>query len=1050
MKKSIFYLLASICALSAKAQHYDYRTQGFEGSEWSVKAQTVISARGTWETNKNIQDTTYAFSGKHSLHFANKTGLTTPMLTEGAGALIYYALDKNRQVYVETSTGDDTWTIVESYKETTEWTKHTVAIFDENVRYIRLRTTSNKDFYVDDLIVTRLDGTDADGNSLVTTLDLPYFIQDFEGGAYPQSKEEAASEVAFRVDGQGEWKYLNAYKATNESYIIDGSARDLRMLKNGSYVITPILAQGVVKLSFNEGRTGKKLRVYISTDEGGSWILAKELSTERENTIQLQDKSINRLKIANESSSDADLDNLIAYAFPEGTPPVVSTGDATDVTSSSAFVSGTLVEKGDKDIFERGICWSTKTPPTVNDNKSISSDDDTFVALLRGLPSDSRIYYAAYALSLAGVGYGETKTFVTPTAAVPVVTTDHIEEDEEFTDEQNVYVQASGTVVSHGGADITEMGFCYSTDENPTTADAVVRSYTSVSSTSLVETSFSVEIPLAPNTTYFFRAYATNKAGTGYGEQVSFTTGNTQAPHYAHRVFFVSPSGDDATADGSEEHPFYHLTPLVDNVTPGDTIFMLAGTYHYTERINIRQSGKKSSGHIALFARGGRAVLDCSGMDYDSNNQAMRITASYWHIYGLDIVGAGDNGILIERNKPSGGNYESIKDLTDQAHDNIIENCSFSRCGDTGLQIKNLGAYNKIINCDSYFNRDDSDGDADGFAVKLSHGDGNYFYGCRAWNNSDDGWDGFIRRDGGFPDDITTTLDACWALSNGFLEDGTEGRGNGNGFKMGSDEGRNNMILNRCLAAGNLQKNFDQNHNTGNMILNNCSSYSAKYTANKSHFTYRIDEPLAAGHEAILHNCVAISDGESDRNKSAYAPYSVGTVTLVSSDMNTLPDDYLSIDVSEALAPRQPDGTLPDIPFMHIAEGNMRLIDAGTPVTPYPGESRHSAGITYNGSAPDLGCFEAGDDTHVRPILVGSDSNALEIDRCLDGLMLLTLKGVGAQSHTLRCYDSAGHLLGEKTFVGATTTVSLPDALPVVILQVTGPSINTTLKLLTK
>ena len=64
--------------------------------------------------------------------------------------------------------------------------------------------------------------------------------------------------------------------------------------------------------------------------------------------------------------------------------------------------------------------------------------------------------------------------------------------------------------------------------------------------------------------------------------------------------------------------------------------------------------------------------------------------------------------------------------------------------------------------------------------------------------------------------------------------------------------------------------------------------------------------------------------------------------------------------------------------------------------------------------------------------------------------MLLTLKGVGAQSHTLRCYDTAGHLLGEKTFVGATTTVSLPDALPVVILQVTGPSINTTLKLLTK
>ncbi|MBO7467164.1 MAG: right-handed parallel beta-helix repeat-containing protein [Bacteroidaceae bacterium] len=1050
MKRIILLFLISCGLICAKAQTYDYRAEDFEGNEWSVKAQTVTSSRGTWTTNKNIQDAAHAHSGQYALHLADKNGLTSPTLPEGAGALIYYAWDKNRQVYVETSTDNTNWTTVESYKETTDWTKHTVAIYDADVRYVRIRTTSNKDFYIDDLIITKMDGTDADGNSLVTNVEIPYFIQDFENTkTYPQSKEEASAEIAFQVEGQGEWKYLNAYKATNESYITDGSAHDLRMLKNGSYVITPLLPQGVVKLSFNEGRTNKTLRVYSSKDGGESWALAKELSSETANAIQLQDKDINRLKIANESGSDADIDNIIVYAFPEGTPASVSTGDASDVSSYFALVSGSIVNKGDKDIIERGICWSTHPQPTIADNTSKATDDDNFTVLLQGLPSDSRIYYAAYALSLAGVGYGETKDFVTSAAVVPSIYTDHIQENKELSDEQFVYVSASATIMSYGGADVTEMGFCYATHDTPTTDDNIVRSYKKASATSLIETSFTVDIPLLPNTTYYLRAFATNSAGTGYSKQQAFTTGDIELPQYAHKVFYVSPEGDDATADGTEGHPFYHVSRVVDKVAPGDTIFMLAGTYHYTERINIGNSGKKNSGRIALFARGGRVVLDCSGMTYDESNQAIRITASYWHIYGLDIVGAGDNGILIERNKPSGGNYDSVKDLTEQAHDNIIENCSFFRCGDTGLQIKNLGAYNKIINCDSYFNRDDSDGDADGFAVKLSHGEGNYFFGCRAWNNSDDGWDGFIRKEGGFPDDITTTLEECWAFNNGFLEDGNEGKGNGNGFKMGSDEGRNNMIFNRCLAFNNLQKNFDQNHNTGNMILNNCTSYSAKYTANKSHFTYRLDEPVAQGHEIVLHNCVAISDGESDRNKSAYAPYSVGTVTQVTSNLNTLPADYQTIDPSEATAPRSADGTLPKMAFMHIAEGNTKLIDAGSEVVPYEGESRFSQGISYCGAAPDLGCFETGIDTSVRPIRFATDTDEslLDIAQCQNGLIVLTLKEKGTRIHTLSCYSLTGKLLGQKTFFGSTTAFQLRVTEPVIVLRVTGSDADISFKL---
>ena len=88
----------------------------------------------------------------------------------------------------------------------------------------------------------------------------------------------------------------------------------------------------------------------------------------------------------------------------------------------------------------------------------------------------------------------------------------------------------------------------------------------------------------------------------------------------------------------------------------------------------------------------------------DNPYQGVRLTGSYWHFYRIDITKASDNGLLIERNKPTGGTVTDVVNATGQAHDNIIEQCNFYKKGATGLQIKNLGGYNKISNCDSYLN----------------------------------------------------------------------------------------------------------------------------------------------------------------------------------------------------------------------------------------------------------------------------------------------------------------------------------------------------------
>jgi len=78
-----------------------------------------------------------------------------------------------------------------------------------------------------------------------------------------------------------------------------------------------------------------------------------------------------------------------------------------------------------------------------------------------------------------------------------------------------------GSITSDGGAAVSARGICWSTGITPTIAD-------SISSEGSGTGEFNSLISaLAPHTTYFVRAYATNSAGTAYGSTMSFTTGDS-------------------------------------------------------------------------------------------------------------------------------------------------------------------------------------------------------------------------------------------------------------------------------------------------------------------------------------------------------------------------------------------------------------------------------------------------------------------------------------------------------------------------------------------
>ena len=900
-----------------------------------------------------------------------------------------------------------------------------------------------------------------------------YFVQDFEDqSTYPGTEgKDANTELTYNVLG-GEWIYYNAYISTNASYNVNGSTANLRLPKNGTYVITPVLNSGVKKVMWNQMR--KTCVAYTSTDGGKSWTTATistDASDETLRIVEVNSLNVNRIKIANEASGDADIDNLIAYAQAYGTPATVATGDAINITKNTAEVSGQIIDAGDQEITEAGIVWSLKADPTLADNIVEVEDVDKlteFSLLITGLKAEQTVYYRAYALSNAGYAFGDTKSFTTSEATPAVVATSDV------TKSGKKY-RLGGIVTDDGGMDLQEVGIIYGKeaglDYNNGTRETMSKpSY-----------KFSTSIALDEATTYYVRAYAITGKGTAYGEEKEFVT--EEVPETPDDIkgeeIWCAPDGDDTIADGSQERPFFDLEKAVAIAQPGDRIWMKAGTYVYDKRININDTNGEPDKMIELFGKGGQAVLDFSGMPYHSHSnnpyQGVRLTSSYWHFKNIDITNASDNGLLIERNKPTGGSASDIINRTQDGHDNIIELCNFYRNGDTGLQMKNLAANNKVINCDSYLNCDEGEGDADGFAPKLSVGDNNYFYGCRAWANSDDGWDVFYKKEGGFGDNMTIVIENCISYKNGFLDLETIAPdGNGNGYKCGSDQGAMNVYMNRCLAIHNKNKGFDQNHNAGDIILNNCTGMSLK-KYNEKAYSYRIYEEIASGHEVRLTNCIAINDNDAtdkrDKNTGLPKPGESGKygeygrfeidetlngLTVTTCEFHKAhPDFFVSVvNDAELVADRDEDGNLPEITFAHIKEASHKmydgstmtsedlLIDKGTKVEATTYRGIEIAGIEYVGEAPDLGAYEYDGDisTAIRVVSQRSDDSSISLFQAQNGLLFVTVngpEGLGAYSAAL--YDASGRIIGQHQFNGKTTAIRLPqNANGMVVLKVEG------------
>lgn len=482
--------------------------------------------------------------------------------------------------------------------------------------------------------------------------------------------------------------------------------------------------------------------------------------------------------------------------------------------------------------------------------------------------------------------------------------------------------------------------------------------------------------------------------GHVYHNHICSVCGEKQPIDTSSNVYYVAVDGNDGN-DGSMENPFATLNKANAVVNAGDTVWIRGGiynlsdttyvkTYNISAGIHLTVSGESDDKRIHYLAYPGeRPIFDGTNLligegydHYDGTIESVQYTspivveAKYLHLKGFEV-----------RNVPMIHNSNSGIYILYSKHI-FLEQIDCHHNSGPGFFV-NDGRANSgghyFLNCDAHDNYDpygrQGDGEnADGFGVHYQQpgeGDTTRFYGCRAWWNSDDGFD-VINQE--FP----VVMENCYAALNGYSDYGTKNPPNGNGYgiKMGqSTKGTGHHTITNCVAWKNKASGFYANYTSaGSRWINNTSYQNEDRAFNMASTTYDSEgretaavTVLTGDNAHVLKNNIAFPNNLSQIGEcwvksetvDEYVECAAGENNTWNLNLNLTESDFLSLDdpsmtitgedlstIAGALGPRKADGSLPNIDFLKLKAGS-RAIDQGKDV-----------GLPFAGNAPDLGAFE--------------------------------------------------------------------------------------------
>ncbi len=442
-------------------------------------------------------------------------------------------------------------------------------------------------------------------------------------------------------------------------------------------------------------------------------------------------------------------------------------------------------------------------------------------------------------------------------------------------------------------------------------------------------------------------------------------------PSVFSATWFVATNGVDSNS-GASNNPFATITRAQAAATSGDTVWLRGGSY-FLNNSNLTATNApwaivnniNKSGISYLAWPGERPVFDFNQVkpEVGASNRvtAFLVTASGCTFKGFDVVGVQVTVALAhtqsENFRVGGGNFNRFEQL--RMHDGMGNGWYLT-----------AGASNLVLNCDAYNNRgldSGSLGNTDGFGChpNSTSGKGNIIRGCRAWFNSDDGYDCINAF-------AAVTFDHCWAFWNGYFTNFSSSTGDGNGVKGGGYGVSGTAfptpiphhVIEFCVAVRNRANGIYANHHLDGQIWINNTSYrntiNYNLLCNTNNTSVTNDVP---GFNHVMKNNLGYLASSAELVN--LGPLNDTNFNYFNLPVTVNASDFLSLDESLLTAPRQANGDLPEINFLRLTNSS-DCLNAGT-----------NQGFAFYGAAPELGAFEVGPTNAPNPSVAKVGTNLI-------------------------------------------------------------------------
>lgn len=397
------------------------------------------------------------------------------------------------------------------------------------------------------------------------------------------------------------------------------------------------------------------------------------------------------------------------------------------------------------------------------------------------------------------------------------------------------------------------------------------------------------------------------------------------------KTYYIATDGRD-TNSGTRQAPFASLGRAQALVGQGDTVYIRGGVYKiqeeqimktdqaYARVFDMARSGSSAKRICYWGYPGERPVFDLSNVRPSGKRVSVFFVSGSWlHFRNFEIIGT---QVTIR------GHTQSECLSNRGGSNNIYENLSMHDGMGIGFYLT-AGADNLVLNCDAYNNYDNysegiKGGNVDGFgAHPVDPGSkGNVFRFCRAWYNSDDGFDLINAQ-------APVTIEYCWSFLNGYQPGSLAVAGDGTGFKAGGYGMKDNPrapdvvprhIVRFCVAYYNKNKGFYANHHLGGIdwIGNSAFKNPVNFCMlNRASAKVIRDVP---GYDHLLAGNISFEPRNDGKD--------IADIDWKRCELknNTFPEkthllkaaDFQSLDPSELLKARDPQGVLSALTFMSV------------------------------------------------------------------------------------------------------------------------------------